>query len=164
MILEIVGVLLAVIILAIICNGVEDYCRQKKRVCMSFMESMDLVNLPVITFCNEGKKFNFLLDTGASLSMVDSNILDKLSYKNLDYSGSVFGIEGKKVEVPYISLSLEYKGVHYDEEFQVLDMSSAFNQVKAESGVTLSGILSSNFFKKYQYVLDFEKLIAYSKK
>ena len=50
MILEIIGIMLAVTILSIIINGVEDYCKQSKRVNMSFKEAMDLVELPVVTF------------------------------------------------------------------------------------------------------------------
>lgn len=164
MVLEIVGMLLAVIILAVIINGVDDYCRQRKRVNMSFKEAMDLTDLPVITFYNNGKKFNFLLDTGATMSVIDSNVLSNLSHENLDDAGSVYGMEGNRIEVSYVKALLEYKGRNYEEVFQVINMSAAFNQVKAESGVTLSGILGSLFFKKYQYVLDFESLIAYSKK
>lgn len=164
MILEIVGILLAVIILAVIINGVDDYCKQRKRVNMSFKEAMDLVDLPIITFYNNGNKFNFLLDTGATMSVIDSNVLNSLSHENLDIIGTVFGIEGNKVDVSYIRAPLEYKDKNYEEDFQVIDMSTAFGQVKAESGVTLSGILGSLFFKRYQYVLDFESLIAYSKK
>lgn len=164
MVLEIVGILLAVVILAIIINGVEDYCKQKKRVNMSFKEAMDLVDLPVITFYNGGKKFNFLLDTGATFSVIDSNVLDNFSHKKLDDEGTLYGMEGNRITVSYIRALLEYKGMNYEEDFQVVDMSAAFNQVKAESGVTLSGILGSLFFRRYQYILDFESLIAYSKK
>lgn len=164
MVLEIVGMLLAVIILAVIINGIEDYCKQRKRVDMSFKEAMDLVDLPVITFYNNGNKFNFLLDTGATMSVIDSNVLSNLSYKKLSDTGTVYGMEGNSIEVSYIKASLEYKGRNYEEDFQVVDMSAAFGHIKAESGVTLSGILGSNFFKRYQYVLDFESLIAYSKK
>lgn len=164
MVLEIVGMLLAVIILAVIINGVEDYCKQKKRVNMSFKEAMDLVDLPVITFYNGGKKFNFLLDTGATLSVIDSNVLNNFSHKKLDDEGTLCGMEGNRITVSYIRALLEYKGMNYEEDFQVVDMSAAFNQVKAESGVTLSGILGSLFFRRYQYILDFENLIAYSKK
>lgn len=164
MVLEIVGMLLAVIILAVIINGIEDYCKQKKRVDMSFKEAMDLVDLPVITFYNDGNKFNFLLDTGATMSVIDSNVLNSLSHEKLDDTGTVCGMEGNKVSVSYIRALLEYKGRNYEEDFQVVDMSAAFGQVKAESGVSLSGILGSLFFKRYQYVLDFESLIAYSKK
>ena len=73
-------------------------------------------------------------------------------------------MEGNKINVSYIKASLIYKDKTYEENFQVVDMTASFNAVKAESGVTLSGILGNSFFKKYQYVLDFNSLIAYSKK
>ena len=45
----------------------------------------------------------------------------------------------------------------------ISDLDKPFNNIKKESGVTIHGILGNNFFKKYKYVLDFDKLIAYSK-
>ena len=84
MVLEIIGIMLAVIILSVIINGVEDYCKQSKRVNMSFKEAMDLVELPVVTFYNGDKKLNFLLDTGSNISQINSSILPLLDYKKID--------------------------------------------------------------------------------
>ena len=81
MVLEVIGIILAVIILSIIINGVEDYCKQRKRVNMSFKEAMDLVELPVVTFYNGDKKLNFLLDTGSNISQINSSILPLLDHK-----------------------------------------------------------------------------------
>lgn len=163
MVLEIISTLLGVILLAVIINGLEDYYRQKKK-SMSFRESMDLTDLPIVTFYNNGRKFNFLLDTGATMSVIDSNALNNLKYIKSEDSGTLFGMEGTKIDVSYIKAFLKYKEEEYEEEFQVVDMSAAFGQIKTESGVNLSGILGSLFFRRYQYVLDFESLIAYSKK
>ena len=163
MVLEIIGIMLVVVLLAIIINGVEDY-RQKKRVSMSFKEAIDLVELPVVTFYNGGKKFNFLLDTGATLSVIDSNILNNFPHEKIEATGVLLGMEGNKIDVSYVRAPLVYKDKVYEEDFQVVDMAASFNEVKAESGVTLSGILGNSFFKRYQYVLDFNSLIAYSSK
>ena len=153
-----------VLVLAIIINGIEDYCKQKNRINMSFKEAIDLVELPVVTFYNGDKKFNFLLDTGATISVINSNILDNFTHEKVESTGILWGMEGNKINVSYIKASLIYKDKTYEENFQVVDMTASFNAVKAESGVTLSGILGNSFFKKYQYVLDFNSLIAYSKK
>ena len=51
---------------------------------MSFMESMNLTELPVVTFYQEDKKFNFLLDTGSSDCIIDSNILDQIEHQEYD--------------------------------------------------------------------------------
>lgn len=164
MVLEIIGIVLMVLVLAIVINGIEDYCKQKNRIGMSFKEAMDLVELPVVTFYNGDKKFNFLLDTGATVSVIDSNVLDNFPHEKAEATGVLWGMEGNKVNVSYIKASLMYRDKLYEEDFQVVDMSASFSAVKAESGVTLSGILGNSFFKKYQYILDFNSLIAYSKK
>lgn len=161
--LEILGIIVIVII-AIGTYIIIDRCIQKDKVGMSFRESMDLVDLPVITFYNNGNKFNFLLDTGATSSVINSSVLNTLSYQNTDRKGVVFGMEGNTVHTEFIKALLEYKDKKFECDFQVVDMSCAFDKVKAESGVSLSGILGSLFFKKYQYILDFNSLIAYSKK
>ena len=75
-----------VLVLAIIINGIEDYCKQKNRINMSFKEAMDLVELPVVTFYNGDKKFNFLLDTGATISVINSNILDNFTHEKVEYT------------------------------------------------------------------------------
>ena len=113
---------------------------------------------------NNGSKLNFLLDTGANTSVINHSALDSISYKKEDGTGTLFGMEGNKIEVCYVTIPLEYKDKVYEDCFQVVDMSQSFNQIKSESGVTLHGVLGSMFFQKYQYVLDFKSLIAYSKK
>lgn len=163
MLLEILSIISVITLAIAIVNYVEEHYKKNKRV-MSFKEAMDLVELPVVTFYNEGKKFNFLLDTGATLSVIDSNILNNFPHEKKENTGVIFGMEGNKIDVSYINASLMYRDKIYEEEFQVVDMAAPFNEVKAESGVTLSGILGNSFFKKYQYILDFNSLIAYSSK
>lgn len=165
MVLEIVGMLLAVVILAVIINGVDDYCRQRKRVNMSFKEAMDLVELPVVTFYNGDKKLNFLLDTGSNISQINSSVLPLLDCKKVEVEDmDVTGIEGNKVSTEFCEMTITYKGQEFVGGFCILDLDDAFAIVKEESGVQIHGILGSLFFQKYKYVFDFENLIAYSKK
>ena len=165
MVLEIVGMLLAVVILAVIINGVDDYCRQRKRVNMSFKEAMDLVELPVVTFYNGDKKLNFLLDTGSNISQINSSVLPLLDHKKVEEKDmDVTGIEGNKVNTEFCEMTITYKGQEFVGEFCIHDLNDAFAIVKEESGVQIHGILGSLFFQKYKYVFDFASLIAYTKK
>jgi hypothetical protein len=165
MILEISIVILLVILLSVFINGVEDYCRKKDRKSkMSFREAMDLVELPVVTFYNGSTKLNFLLDTGSNLNVINSSNLDSLQYTKVEGSGTVHGMEGTAIEVDYISMEFTHNNNPYTSTFQVVDMQEAFDKVKKESGVQIHGILGSLFFHEYEYILDFESLIAYSKK
>lgn len=161
-VLKIVFVLFIVFI-ALIVAGFIDLLRKTPHN-MSFKESMDLCDLPVVTFIHNNKRLNFLLDTGSSKSVIDSNALKDLAYEETNKVGEVFGVDGNKRDIRFIKFSISYKNVDYEEEFQVLDMSAPFGNVKSDYGVTLHGILSSTFFQKYKYVLDFAELIAYSKR
>lgn len=129
---------------------------------ISFRETMDLVDLPIITFLVGDKKCNFILDTGASYSLIDSTVLGTIEHERLNIEGTVYGINGKEQDAGFAKIVLKYKGVNYSDEFQIVDLSSAFTMLKEEHGVNLHGMLGSSFFQKYKYVIDFDELVAYA--
>lgn len=162
MVFEAIIILSIIVLVAFIINGVKEYNRDKVE--MSFKESMNLVELPVVTFYNGNTKLNFMLDTGSNMCIINSKVIDSLTYKKLNEKGSIYGMEGNPVDIDYISMDFTYNNKAYSSTFQVVDMQEAFDRVKQESGVTIHGILGSKFFEEYKYVLDFKELIAYSKK
>lgn len=165
MVTNIIIIVFAVCALAILINGVEDYCRQKKCINMSFKEAMDLVELPIVTFTNNGKKLNFLLDTGSNISQINSSVLPYLKYKIVeDKNSAIIGIEGNKIDTQFCEMAVTYKEQDFINEFCIHDLTDAFAIIKEESGVQVHGILGSLFFQKYKYILDFKTLIAYYKK
>lgn len=164
MVLKIVVILLAVILLAIIINGAENYCKQKKRENMSFREAMDLVELPIVTFYNKDKKLNFLLDTGSDLSYINKSILPSLEYKEINESRNIISVGGNSQSLGCCDMTVIYKSQRFIDRFYISNLDEAFGAIKAETGVQIHGILGSKFFAKYRYILDFESLIAYSKK
>ena len=126
---------------------------------ISFRESMDLVELPIV---NNGRKLNFLLDTGASYSSINKAALEGLSYEETGESGGHFGIEGTIQESKYVRMNVGYRSQSYEDDFQVVDLSQAFGNIKQEFGINLHGIVGNTFFQKYRYVLNFDELVAYS--
>lgn len=130
---------------------------------ISFKESLDLTNLPIITFYVGKSKYNFLLDTGASLSVINKDIINVIEHSKSKETSTIYGMEGNTVEAECVDICLYYNEHKFEDLFQVVDLSGAFANMKMKYGVTLHGILSSSFFQKYKYVLDFDKLIAYSK-
>jgi hypothetical protein len=124
---------------------------------------MDLVSLPVITFKNKGRKLNLLLDTGSNNSVLNERELEGCVYTDTNAVGTLSGLEGEKRQVNYVTMELEYLDNKFITNFQITDMSKALDTIKQESGVMIHGILGNAFFEKYKYIIDFEKLIAYSK-
>ena len=160
MILEIIGVVILVLVVAFIANTIDDM-RKRNNSKISFKEAMDLVELPVVTFYNGDKKLNFLLDTGSNVSYINSSIIPLLDHEKTDKEMNTIGIEGNKVSNQFCKMSVTYKNQVFEDEFSIADLDEAFNVVKQESGVQIHGILGSKFFERYKYVLDFKELIAY---
>lgn len=164
MVLKIVVILLVVTLLAVIINGVENYCKQKKRENISFREAMDLVELPIITFYNKDTKLNFLLDTGSDLSYINKSILPSLEYIEINESRNIISVGGNSQSLGCCNMTVTYKSQKFIDRFYISDLDEAFGAIKAETGVQIHGILGSKFFVKYKYVLDFKDLIAYIRK
>lgn len=130
---------------------------------MSFQNSMDLAELPVVTFRQGDKKINFLLDTGSNNCVIDSNILKSIDHKMLDVETNILGLEGNAQKTGVCTIKMSYKDREYEYPYVIQDMSAAFDSIKKETGVTVNGMLGSKFFNEFKYVLDFDELIAYSK-
>lgn len=130
---------------------------------MSFQNSMDLAELPVVTFRQGDKKINFLLDTGSNNCVIDSNILKSIDHKMLDVETNILGLEGNAQKTGVCTIKMSYKDKEYEYPYVIQDMSAAFDSIKKETGVTVNGMLGSKFFNEFRYVLDFDELIAYSK-
>ena len=133
----------------------------KKQV--SFKEALDLTGLPIVTFKQEENKINLLLDTGSSKSVILPSILNVFKHEKLNEEGVVYGMEGNIIETVFVSIDFILNNTNYSEKFQVVDMSSAFNSLKQDTGVTIHGILGNSFFEKYGYVIDYKDYIAYTK-
>ena len=130
---------------------------------VSFMEAYDLTGLPIVTFKQGKTKFNCLLDTGATKSVIVPTMLDILKYADNNNTGTIFGMEGNIIDTKYVNIDFKHKNKEYTEEFQVVDMSNAFEALKNDTGVTIHGIIGGSFFAKYGYVIDYKDFVAYSK-
>lgn len=128
---------------------------------MSFKQSMELCDMPIVTFYIGEKKLNFVLDTGCVQSMLDADIIDK--YKlNVSYIGKnfeVWGANGKCSTDKMGVLGLYYNNKKFEETFVCSStIKHTFSWLKQNKGVIVHGLLGSNFFNTYKYILDFNKL------
>lgn len=128
---------------------------------MSFKESLDLVGLPIITFTQGERKYNFILDTGSTLSVINEEAIRSINHITLDKKGSNYGCEGNIVSTDFVKIHIEYKNNIFEEEFQVVNLSKAFENIYNDYKVNIVGILGNSFFTRYKYILDFDELAAY---
>ena len=129
-----------------------------------FKESIDLINLPIVTFVNNNVKLHFLLDTGSDDSYINIDVLDKLVIKkSYNVKRDIVTGNGSISSSQIVLMDISYKEQCFENAFVVSDMGEAFDAATGASGIKIHGILGSVFFAKYKYVLDYMKLEAYSK-
>lgn len=161
-VLKILLVLLLVSIAAIAAYFVNLARKKTSYDNMSFRETMDLTGLPIVTFKQGENKFNFILDTGAFSSIINSEILDELQYTEIEGKSVGYGVDGIEHHMDRVGIVLTYKDKNYSDVFRVLDMTASFGALKRDYGVTIHGLLSSAFFERYKYILNYNELVAYS--
>lgn len=161
-ILFVVGLALLAALFAKIVDKARKGDKKAKADRMSFRETLDLTELPIVTFRNGDKKFNFLLDTGANSSIINKSIIKEFKHNPTSKNTTLYGADGKKEVVSIVNAGISYKDRVFDEDFIVKDLDTAFGNLKKSHGVNLSGILGNSFFQKYRYIIDFDELVAYS--
>lgn len=158
----IISILFTIIIISSI-SIIVLYNKNKKKDTISFKESLELTELPIITFYNGKTKLNFLLDTGSNVSYINNSIISKCNIISKEGYGTSMGIEGTKKETNLCKMNISHNNKEYSELFHIIDLNTPFAAIKKESGVQIHGILGNNFFKKYRYILDFDSLLFYYK-
>lgn len=153
----------AVAVVALIVRHFENkLLRERSKI--SIQSSMDLVQLPIITFYNENTKLNFVLDSGSTQSHIsqESSKLLKGNFIDTEYSfNTASGSNNASIMVETI---LKYKEEEFNVELIINDgLDEAFQNIKEENGVQVHGILGSDFLKKYKYIMDFAELTVYHK-
>lgn len=164
MIINIVIILFVVLALGFCINLIEGVTKNNRRK-ISFKEALDLTELPVVTFISNNKKLNFLIDTGANNSILNESVANKMKLKCRDIEDMETNTAGGNICLnKVVDLSIKFDDSRiYEETFLINNMDIAFDAVKAETGVTIHGILGSNFFAKYKYIIDYESLALYVK-
>lgn len=130
-----------------------------------FKEAMDLISLPIVTFIHNGQKLHLMLDTGSDDSYINSKIADKLlPVKTDNASIPVITGTGESKAEGRVFLDLTYDNNVFINNFYLMDLDNAFKAITDERGLEIHGIIGNRFFKKYEYKLDFESMVAKSKK
>lgn len=162
MILKIVLALIIVTFIAVLINGVEDYNSHNRTNKLSFKGSIDSLTIPIVTLFNNGKAFNFVVDTGANYSVINTEYLKLFDAKIIKgITGKVYGIDGNQQDVYYARIQLSQYTDNFVEEFQIFDIQSMCDNLKEENGVEIVGILGSSFFQRYKFIIDFDELNMY---
>lgn len=159
MVVQLITILCAISIMLLLGKAIFEYQKEVNKVRISFKAGMEKTDFPVITLENNGTLYNFLVDTGASLSVVDEGVLKSITHTPINVTKSqMYGIDGNIITVDFVKINLKYKDNEFVEAFQVTTIPG-FDNIEKDDGVRLSGILGCSFFNRYKSEIDFKNLI-----
>lgn len=116
---------------------------------------------PIITLTLNGQKAHFLLDTGASVSILNSKDAHRLGFRLIESSGArpdLYGINGgtmpsfstTKVKCFTGDMRLNY-------QWAASDLSGLVQRIRHRTRIRISGIIGSDLLKKYGFLIDYHE-------
>lgn len=88
------------------------------------------------------KKAYFLIDTGASIGLIDNNKCKKFDLSvGKQYNGTLVGAGGEICNVKYCNTFVEFENKVIP-QFLLTDISSVVDSIKRETGIEILGIIS----------------------
>lgn len=134
---------------------------------VSFSKGFKSPNIPLATFHQGDKDLTFLLDTGSEYNVTNKKVLSEVSHTMLNNgqnTHSLAGVGGTE-DVSVCSIKFSCGNEEYTENFLVSSsIDAAIESIRREHGITIHGILGSVFLKEHNIVMDFNNLMAYSKR
>lgn len=115
--------------------------------------------LPIIPVKVKDKNLCFIIDTGSTCCLIDSNVMEY--FKDIvtligDYN--ISGIDGTKHKVNVVTLPFSFEGQTYSPKFCVKPLLDAFKDIEINSGIQIHGLLGTDFLLKNKWIIDFNKL------
>lgn len=142
-----------IVIIAVLANGIEDYNSKNT---IKFDKSFGELQLPIITFLNNDKEFNFLVDTGANMSIINSYYLQEFKYISLETTGTIFGMEGNVTNTNFVSVVLQKGKDSFLNCYQAVDISNSFGRIEDSYSVKIHGVIGNDFLVKYGCLIDYK--------
>jgi predicted aspartyl protease len=118
---------------------------------IAFNKKLPLIVIPV-TFKTKTEilNFNFALDTGASVSLIDIDVLMAIGYKKEDKIDTIQTVTASKSETAYEFVLDNIKAIGLlRRNFKIIARSLPV-------GLGIDGLLGLNFFKNRELTIDFK--------
>lgn len=127
------------------------------------MSNYGKTGLVIIALKNNDKEFNFIVDSGSTISVLNKRYAKELS-TDIKFMPTAFGtVNGEKSSSEYITVPLFGKYGLYTVKFHLLDLDNSFPWDEDELGKKVHGILGMDFLVQNNFVIDFERLKMYIK-
>ena len=129
-----------------------------------FKTKISKTGLIYVPFTCNGKELNFILDTGSTISYIDTQTAIELGCKFKNCDEFVTGLGGEQAITEYCEIKLETPTTVTEIELPLANFKHAFSQVEEESGIEIHGLLGNNFLLASKYIIDYDKMMVFKPK
>ena len=119
---------------------------------------LEKAGLPLILTTENPKNLCFLIDTGSTNDVIFDFVYQHFKDYFTD-SQNIMGIDGSLKPTIIVNADLQFDDLRYEAPFVVLEANDAINQVQAETGIQIHGVLGIPFLMENKCLIDFDKLI-----
>lgn len=126
---------------------------------ISFDYTLHRTKLPIISIMIENHEINFIIDTGSTCSLIDSNVIEY--FKDIVKPVGEYyinGIDGIKYKVDVVVVPLRIEEKIYEQNFCVKPLLEAFNDIEKECGIQVHGLVGTDFLLKNKCIIDFKEM------
>ena len=162
MIICIISSIILVLIISILIYGIR---HRASIYSYNFEDSYRKYGIPIMTFTINNKEYNFLIDSGSTISFIHSSVVKEhnILVTNAEISCLTAGgdIKGDKISIINISNYCSvFKGIpFYINSIVDANLDKETDTIK----VPISGILGGDFLSSFGFILNYDKkIISYT--
>ena len=111
--------------------------------------------VPIVSGTLNGKKTYFILDSGASLSVLDDTQSESFGFETSNSDKEAFGYGGVAKFKEASNVEITIGGLIFETDFKSQDLTGLKNLILEVDGYVISGIIGSDIMKKNNFILDY---------
>lgn len=115
----------------------------------------DVSKVPIIEVKLNNKVCYLMVDTGASLSILDITQAKKYNFKGLESSHEVLGLNGKSNYYDLDNVNVELDTLQLVNTFKGGNLNHLVRVIEMNSGYKIAGIIGSDIFKTHEFKIDY---------
>ena len=117
-------------------------------------------HLPVIRLRIDGKRYDFAIDTGAGVNLVDDKLVEKLPLQRTTDRMNIQGLDGRPVDLDLYTILLSQLPQSDKNEAPVELLATDLQHLE-DNGQQIAGILGSAFLSRYTVGIDYRRRRIY---
>lgn len=120
-----------------------------------YIPFVDVEKVPIIKATLNNKSCYLMVDTGASISILDITQSKSYNFKITSVSNEVLGLGGKTNYYDLDNANVEIDSLRFVNSFKGGDLNQLVRTIRVNSGYNIVGIVGSDIFKLHGFKIDY---------